>query len=175
MVVAMTLRLARPQEVSAIIALEHAAARIYAAVEGYAWVADMPAMASDEVARAIADEGVWVVVGEGDVVGAVVCFWHGDDGHLRELNVHPRHQRRGLGRRLVNAALEGARAKGCVRLALTTFSQVPFNGPWYERMGFRRVSQPTGWLAAERAEERRIGLDRQPRQAMERPVAGLAG
>lgn len=167
-VVVMTLRLARPQDVSPIIALESTAARVYAALEGYAWVVGLPAMSSEEVARAIADRGVWVVVRDGTIVGAAVCFWHGEACHLRELNVHPRHARQGLGRQLVHAVLDGARERGCRRVALTTFSEVPFNGPWYERLGFRRVAEPKGWLAEERAEEAELGLDRQPRQAMER-------
>lgn len=167
-----TLRHARPEETAAIIALENTAARVYRALEGYDWVVDMPPMTEDEVGRAIEAQAVWVALLEGVIVGAAVCFWHGTDCHLRELNVHPRHARQGLGSKLLGAVLEGARNKGCSRVALTTFSHVPFNGPWYERTGFRTISRPAGWLAEERAEEARIGLDRQPRQAMELHLEG---
>jgi len=161
-----TSRLARIEEAAALVALEIEAARVYLALEGYHWVNEAPPMAVEEVERAIAEDGVWVVERHKQVVGAAVCLWHEDDCHLRELNVHPQHARRGLGRGLVDAVIDGARRRGCSRVVLTTFSHVPFNGPWYERLGFSVLRHPTGWLAEERAEEARIGLDRRRRQAM---------
>ncbi|MEQ9319993.1 MAG: GNAT family N-acetyltransferase [Polyangiaceae bacterium] len=161
-----TIRLARPEEAEPLVALENEASHAFADVEGYEWVDALPAMAIEEVSRAIADRGVWVVDDEGTIAGAVVCWWHGDDCHLRELNVRTTHARRGLGRQLVGTVIEAARDRGCKRVVLTTFAEVPFNGPWYARLGFVVLDPPDGWVAKEREDEAREGLDRKPRQAM---------
>ncbi|AKF03689.1 GNAT family N-acetyltransferase [Sandaracinus amylolyticus] len=64
--------------------------------------------------------------------------WH---GHLDELDVHPDHGQRGVGRALVEASIEWARARGLTRLTLATMRDVPFNGPWYLRLGFRELDE----------------------------------
>ena len=162
------IRLARAADATAIVDLEDQASSVYRDIQGYAWVDELPPMTVHEVIQAIGDDGVWVAEHENQIVGAVVCWWHDDDCHLRELNVHSEHAGRGLGRRLVETVVASARAKSCARVVLTTFVEIPFNGPWYERLGFVAVDpdELDGWIADERAEEAREGLDRKPRQAM---------
>ena len=65
--------------------------------------------------------------------------WH---AHLDELDVHPDHGGRGVGRALVEASCEWARARGLTRITLATMREVPFNGPWYVRIGFRELEEP---------------------------------
>lgn len=101
------------------------------------------------------------VVG-GEVVGFVhvVLLPDGHDvrAHLEQLSVLPEHGRRGLGTRLVRAAAEEARWDGFEVLSLCTYRDLPWNGPFYERLGFD-VVEPTGVLAEVRAHERALGLD----------------
>lgn len=68
------------------------------------------------------------------------------------------------------AVEERARAGGYDRITLTTFRDVPFNGPFYASLGWRALADDdlTPGLVAVRREERRAGLDRWPRQAMVR-------
>ena len=63
-----------------------------------------------------------------------------DTPHIEEVSVHPDHGRRGLGRRLVEAALAGVQAAGHERLTLTTFRELPWNGPFYASLGFVEAS-----------------------------------
>ena len=53
-------------------------------------------------------------------------------------------------------------------LALTTFRDVPFNAPFYARLGFRTVeeTQASARLARIRQEERLNGYEVAPRVAM---------
>ena len=88
--------------------------------------------------------------------------------HLRELDVLPTHGRRGLGARLVAHVATEAQRRGFPLVTLTTFTEAPWNAPYYERLGFRRLAAEglPEWLAAIRHEEASEGLDRWPRIAM---------
>jgi GNAT superfamily N-acetyltransferase len=73
-----------------------------------------------------------------------------------EIDVHPNYARRGLGRRLIEAIADWARTRGATALTLTTFSDVPWNGPYYARLGFRAIDVSTlspALQAVRRAEE----------------------
>ena len=59
--------------------------------------------------------------------------------HLHELDVHPQRARQGLGQRLIEHIAQWAR--GAEALTLTTFSDVPWNGPYYGRLGFRTLDE----------------------------------
>ncbi|MBB4935337.1 ribosomal protein S18 acetylase RimI-like enzyme [Lipingzhangella halophila] len=76
--------------------------------------------------------------------------------HLAEISVHPDYGRRGVGSALLEAACADAAGRGLAAMTLTTFRDVPFNGPWYARMGFTELPREQ-WgaeLAAQwRAEE----------------------
>jgi GNAT superfamily N-acetyltransferase len=88
--------------------------------------------------------------------------------HLEELAVHPAHQRRGLGARLVAAVVGWARARGAAALTLSTFRDVPWNAPFYARIGFRALdpAQLPATLAALVERERAHGLPVEQRVVM---------
>jgi GNAT superfamily N-acetyltransferase len=80
---------------------------------------------------------VWVATGaQGLPVGYAVALPLGPFFHLRELSVDPAHGRRGLGGALVRTVVEAARERGSEAVSLTTFRTVPFNQPFYEKLGF---------------------------------------
>ncbi len=60
-------------------------------------------------------------------------------GHLMELDVLPEHAGHRLGARLVDAVCDWAGAQGCAAVTLSTFRDVPWNAPYYARMGFREL------------------------------------
>jgi GNAT superfamily N-acetyltransferase len=81
--------------------------------------------------------GARAVLVEGEPVHGFAALGVVDgNAHLEELGVHPDHGRRGVGGRLLGASLEWARLRGFTALTLTTFRDLPFNGPWYARHGF---------------------------------------
>jgi GNAT superfamily N-acetyltransferase len=93
--------------------------------------------------------------------------------HLEEIDVLPEHGRRGLGTRLVMAACEWAQSAGYRSVTLTTFRDVPWNMPFYARLGFEAI--PPGELSAALLsvlrDETRRGLDPTRRVAMRRRCA----
>jgi hypothetical protein len=70
--------------------------------------------------------------------------------------------------RLLAAGEQLARARGHCRMTLTTFRDVPWNGPYYARLGWSALPEAglPPELAAARQHERDLGLDQWPRQAM---------
>ena len=91
--------------------------------------------------------------------------------HLWQLSVHPEHARRGLGRALVEAVCDWARADGHDAVTLTTFRDVPWNGPFYASLGFVVIEHLPPGLLAIREHERAIGDDGfGPRVAMRRAL-----
>lgn len=93
--------------------------------------------------------------------------------HLQQLAVDPAHGRRGLGSALVDACCEQARQRGYGQLTLTTFRDVPYNAPWYARLGFVVIDEPISVVARHVKQERPYGR-LAPRVAMSRPLSSPA-
>jgi GNAT superfamily N-acetyltransferase len=75
----------------------------------------------------------------GEPVGfAALCFVDGRP-FLDQLSVRRVAMRRGVGRSLMALAQHWSAPKG--ELWLTTYRHVPWNAPWYERLGFARVAE----------------------------------
>lgn len=95
-----------------------------------------------------------------------------DCGYVREIAVLPSHMRQGIGSALLEAAVEWARERGLPALTLTTFADVPWNGPYYAARGFVEI-EPTPGLRAIREHEAAIGLDAVGRRiVMRRGISG---
>ncbi len=71
--------------------------------------------------------------------GFIAVRRNDDEAYVIELDVHPDHQRKALGRALIGKAVEWSISQKCTVLTLTTFSGVPWNAPYYERLGFKRL------------------------------------
>ncbi len=81
--------------------------------------------------------------------------------HLAQIAVLPTRTGEGLGTALIAAGIEWARSRGYSGMILTTYRDVPWNAPYYERRGFHVIPETelTPRLAAVRAHERELGLD----------------
>jgi Acetyltransferase (GNAT) family. len=92
--------------------------------------------------------------------------------HVEQVTVHPDAARRGLGRALIEELAADATARGVPALTLTTFTDVPWNAPYYARLGFRVLADTelTDGLRAIRRAEADHGLDRWPRVCMRRDL-----
>lgn len=114
---------------------------------------------------------VWIAASNELPVGfAHVKLIEADSAHLDELDVHPEHSCRGLGRRLVSAVCEWAVEARIPAVTLSIFRDVPWNMPFYASMGFEALSRERGSNAIEQivADEQRRGLDIARRVVMRR-------
>ena len=87
---------------------------------------------------------------EGRVAGFVMGEMHDEVAYLRELDVDPAYQRRGIGAQLVTAYVQAAKAKTATAIYLSTFRAPPWNAPFYRRMGFTDVAHADylPWMTA---------------------------
>ncbi|MEV1086914.1 GNAT family N-acetyltransferase [Streptomyces microflavus] len=92
--------------------------------------------------------------------------------HIEQISVDPVAARRGIGRALIAHLAVLATEQGLTALTLTTFSEVPWNAPYYTRIGFRVLPEAelTDGLRTIRGDESQHGLDRWPRVCMRRDL-----
>jgi GNAT superfamily N-acetyltransferase len=165
------IRAAIPSDLAALPAIEAAANRRFAP---YLRLADPPVLTPPEDLQAGCAAGrLWVAIEQGvGPVGFALAGKVGGNAHLDELDVRPEHGRRGIGAGLVGTFLAWARSQGFPAATLTTLAHIPWNGPWYERIGFRILTpdEITPELRALLASEIARGLPAEGRVAMRMPL-----
>lgn len=86
---------------------------------------------------------------DGRIAGFVAAHCADDVLFTAEISVHPGHQGKGVGNKLLDAvfawARESAEKNGepTARVSLTAYADVPWTGPWYTKRGFREVQAKT--------------------------------
>ncbi|CAO3449906.1 putative acetyltransferase [Azospirillum argentinense] len=126
-----------PCDVPALPGIERSSGEIFRQWAGLEWIADDDVQSEDRHRALIADGVACVAEMEGSGIAAflngTVCP---DALHIWQVAVHREHQGRGIGRRLIEAAQRHAADHGIPSLTLTTFRVVPWNEPYYQRLGF---------------------------------------
>lgn len=166
------IRTARYDDVAALSDIERAAGAAFREV-GMGVIADDDPSPVGELLGYQRDGRAWVATDEGDRPGGYLLLDVVDDAaHIEQVSVHPGHARHGLGSALIDAATEWARHRRVPTLTLTTFSNVPWNAPYYARLGFHAIAadELSAGLRRIRSREEALGLDAWPRVAMRRPV-----
>jgi GNAT superfamily N-acetyltransferase len=123
----------------------------------------------------IADGTAWVAVdAAGEAIGYAFASVVDGEGHLDQVSVARAAMGGGVGTALIDAVCDWATSRGLDAVTLTTFRDVPFNGPYYERRGFLALAADElgPQLAGIRAQERANGIDVAERVAMRRRLGG---
>lgn len=168
----MRIRAASVAELPTLRDIERAAGLAFRGI-GMAEIADDEPPGLDELAAYQRAGRAWVSVGQnGRLVACLLADLVDGTMHVEQVSVHPDCARRGVGRSLLQHAAVRAASAGLPALTLTTFSQVPWNAPYYERCGFRRLGEAelTPGLREIRRREAEHGLDRWPRVCMRRDL-----
>jgi len=131
-----SIRLAEPEHLKAIAAIELAAATRFAE-------SDLPQSLRHKVTemsylRVTMDgERLWIALTDKEKpVGFAITDVIDKTAHLDELDVLPEFGRQGIGTRLLSTVVDWARAGQFPNLQLMTFRHVPWNAPFYEKLGF---------------------------------------
>jgi GNAT superfamily N-acetyltransferase len=162
------IRLARPEDAEALPDIERAAAILFADDPDCVRL-DLEDVWAAKEHRSLIARGHCLVAEMGaDVIGFLATQPFGRELHIWEMDVHPDHQGQGIGTVLLRACLVDATNSGFSAVTLTTFRDLPWNGPFYSRIGFMEVMDLAAHprLAAEIAEEIGSGLPAARRIAM---------
>ncbi|MFD0311855.1 GNAT family N-acetyltransferase [Streptomyces sp. NPDC127119] len=168
----MTVRAATSADLPLLQDIERAAGEPFR-IFGMPEIADDEPFALDVLERFRKAGHAWVAE---DATGRLVAYLIGEplDGafHIEQVSVHPDAAHQGVGRTLIAYAAERALEQGLTGLTLTTFSEVPWNAPYYQRLGFRVLPEAdlTPGLRRVLAGEAEQGLDRRPRVCMYLPM-----
>jgi GNAT superfamily N-acetyltransferase len=164
------IRLARADEVARIRAIEDEAGTMFSGLGLIDETCD-PSFPLDVAARLIDLGQVWVACCDDDVpVGMVIASVRDGAAYIEELDVVPAHGRRGVGSRLIARVCDWAAEHRYASVTLSTFRDVPWNGPFYRKRGFRDLS-PAEWtpdMLAIREREIQHGLRVEARVVMRR-------
>ncbi|WP_235147522.1 GNAT family N-acetyltransferase [Franconibacter pulveris 601] len=138
----MLIRKTTPEDVPLLPAVESAADEAFLTLPELAWVARDGGWSEDEHRKRINDGYSIVAVDEqNSPVGFLIAERRGSESHIQGLAVARAIQGRGVGRALLNRAIADAQKEGVTAMTLTTFRNVPWNQPFYERAGFRVLEE----------------------------------
>lgn len=91
--------------------------------------------------------------------------------YMHQLSVDPEHGRKGIGTRLIQAVFGLAGDHKCTAVSLSTFREIPWNGPFYHSLGFKEIPRKklADWMLDIEKEQSKE-LDITKRCFMWRPV-----
>ena len=130
---------------------------------------------ADVAQRYAAEDRLLVAVIGGEPVAFI--GWHTEVEPtvlgISQVSVLTAFGRQGIGTQLIETVMLRARAEGYRSVVLATQIDVPWNEPWYRRLGFEAV-QPddwTDWMRAGAADQESDGIDWTDRVWMTRDLA----
>jgi len=166
----MRIRAAHIDELPLLRDIERAAGRCFRDI-GMPEIANDEPLPVSELVRYQEADLAWVAVDKADAPVAYLIAEPLDGNlHVEQVSVHPDSARRGIGRSLLKHLADHAAVGGVPALTLTTFTDVPWNAPYYTRCGFYVLDNSSlgPGLREVRRREAAHGLDRWPRTCMRR-------
>ncbi len=138
---------------------------------------DMDEIANDEplplseLAVYCDEHRLWVAVdGLDQPIAYIILDIVDNRAHIEQVSVHENHAGRKIGRSLIDKAVSWASEQHMDAVTLTTFRDIPWNAPYYERCGFVVIAEENllPGLQKVRSIEASHGLERWPRVCMQR-------
>ncbi len=132
-----TIRKSTTNEIPILQSIENDAALLFDTVPGYAYCIDIGSRSVEEHTEVLEHGVSLVAVDTTDtIMGFALIRILDRRPHLLELAVAQKHQGKGTGRLLVQSAAQWAKQNNYDDITLTTFRDIPWNMPWYKRLGF---------------------------------------
>ena len=104
-------------------------------------IADGPVISLENHQQFVRRGMSWVALADNRPVGFLLAEAQGKSLFIVEISLHRAWQGKGLGRKLMAYMQAWASQRRFSELTLTTFRDVPWNAPWYARMGFEMLPE----------------------------------
>lgn len=130
------IRLAEQSDIPRITEIEISASQKFLTLENAPYCANCTVPA-EQLEAACAQKLFWVIEDEAKTAGFLCALKIDRCLHIEELSVSMDHQGKGVGKELLSHVMNFAREKRYSGITLTTDKDIPWNGPFYQRIGFR--------------------------------------
>lgn len=164
------IREARPGDVAHLPDIERSAAQIFKQDKDLAWLADDDVQPTSLHQNYIQARNSWVAVHDEIPIGFINGVEYNKTFHICEISVSEEWQSQGVGRALLSAVEQIMCDRGITMITLTTFKDIPWNAPFYERLGYEILSEDglSIFLMDILDEEIEAGLEAHRRCAMQK-------
>lgn len=132
------IRRATLDDASAVLTIGERADRLFAG-HGFPQITAPPPAPIEAIRALLAGNDAWIAETNGVPAGFAIAGQAAGQYWLRELAVDPVLGRRGIGNAILATVLENVRSTDRAAVFLSSFREVPFNRPFYERHGFAVV------------------------------------
>jgi ribosomal protein S18 acetylase RimI-like enzyme len=129
------------------VSIDHGMEQVFGPINGHDWRWRKARHIDDDVARD--STGVFVAEEAGQVVGYITTWQDAEAGigHIPNLAVAPSHRNQGLGRALLEHALNHFRAAGLSHAKIETLAQNAIGNHLYPALGFVEVARQVHFVA----------------------------
>lgn len=134
---------ASPDEVNILVNIDRATSRLFAPTGLLSEEALNDHVPASVLANAIETGNVFTArIADYGPVGFALVSLRGGILYLDQISVHPDQGRQGIGASLLIHVIDEARRRKLRRVTLSTFRDLPWNGPFYRKHGFRELKRP---------------------------------
>ena len=170
-----SIRKTQLSDVNALPDIERSAGMAFKSIPSLAWIATDSVLSVDDQERFIEEAFSWVAFEDETemIVGFIIAEIVEESFHIVEVSVADTHQQKGIGSKLFNVAFSEAKGLGLLSTTLTTFIDVAWNAPYYERLGFVTLTEDEmpSYLKRVLENEAKAGLPRNRRCAMRKVLS----
>ena len=162
------IRTAEPEDFDALCEIQDSAVEIFRAYD-LGFIADKYPRSDKFYRKLFADCDILIALDENDyAVGFSLLKKVDYQLYIKQLSVRKEYTQQGFGTALMHKSIDHAKKFGYAHIILTTYEDLPFNEPFYKKLGFRELIVDKNWpeLFAIREKEKAEGLDVKPRIAM---------
>jgi GNAT superfamily N-acetyltransferase len=155
-----TIRSAQIEELPRLAKIEQAAAIRFRDTP-YAFLVDGEPLPIEFIQQRFQAGQVWVAVDRNDIViGFAITREVDRTLYLQEIDIAPEHGQQGIGSALIETVQVWGKGLGYAVMSLSTFRDLPWNAPFYTKLGFRILdeSELTPEFQQIREHEREAGL-----------------
>ncbi|MCK9782995.1 MULTISPECIES: GNAT family N-acetyltransferase [Enterobacterales] len=165
-----TIRQTQIDDATKLPAIELSAGQLFSTLEDLRWISESGVQSVEKHVAFIRQQGHWVAVNrDNEPVGFIMTTSLPESLFIHELSVSLDWQNRGIGKLLIQKVKDEAKLHKFDAITLTTFRHVPWNAPYYQRLGFSILPEseiPSSLQAVLDNEVERGGFAKETRCAM---------
>lgn len=131
--------LAQANDVAFFEEIERSSDEAFRAIPELAWIAENEATTDRDDHQLVNHGYSWIARDGPDIIGFLIAEPIGMALHIWQMSVCSSHQKKGVGRKLMERAISSAIEKNLLEITLTTFRNVAWNETFYRSCGFETL------------------------------------